>query len=54
MVVFSVSIVAIVSIVETNYQMNNTVYIYDFKTSSRGSGFWDTPPPNPTGPAINS
>ena len=45
MVVFSVSIVAIVSIVETNYQMNNTVYIYDFKTSSRGSGFWDTPPP---------
>ena len=42
MVVFSVSIV---TIVETNYQMNNTVYIYDFKTSSRGSGFWDTPPP---------
>ena len=42
MVVFSVSIVTIVSIVETNYQMNNTVYIYDFKTSSRGSGFWDT------------
>lgn len=43
MVVFSVSIVTIVSIVETNYQVNNTVYIYDFKTSSRGSGFWDTP-----------
>ena len=43
MVVFSVSIVTIVSIVETNYQMNNTVYIYDFKTSSRGSGFWDNP-----------
>lgn len=44
MVVFSVSIVTIVSIAEKkNYQMNSTVYIYDFKTSSRGSGFWDTP-----------
>ena len=57
MVVFSVSIVTIVSIVEKkNYQMNSTVYIYDFKTSSRGSVFWNTPPPptNPTGSAINS
>ena len=44
MVVFSVSIVTIVSIAEKKkYQMNSTVYIYDFKTSSRGSGFWDTP-----------
>lgn len=25
--------------------MNSTVYIYDFKTSSRGSVFWNTPPP---------
>ena len=47
MVVFSVSIVTIVSIVETNYQMNSTEYIYDFKTSSRGYGFWDTPPTTP-------
>ena len=43
MVVFSVSIVTIVSIVEKKKITKCTVYIYDFKTSSRGSGFWDTP-----------